>query len=136
MVTPRRVLLVDDEVPLLRLVENFLVRNGYETEAFEQPLLALAHFGADPQRFHLVIADVTMPQLSGVELVRRLGELNGEVHMLLLSGLPFNVNRFPEHIRSRVEFLQKPFLPRMLLESVREMEARMPPNGHASDSAC
>ncbi|HZU28256.1 MAG TPA: response regulator [Bryobacteraceae bacterium] len=136
MVKPRRVLLVDDEAPLLRLVENFLTRNGYETEAFDQPLDALAHFGADPQRFQLVIADVTMPELSGVELVKRLAELSADVHMLLLSGLPLNVERFPESVRRRLDFLQKPFLPRMLLDSVRQIEERMARNGHASESAC
>ena len=136
MVKPRRVLLVDDEVPLLRLVESFLTRNGYETDAFEQPLEALARFGADPGRYQLVIADVTMPQLSGVELVRRLAALSSDVQMLLLSGLPLNTERFPDSIRGRIDFLQKPFLPRMLLESVQHIEARMRPSGQASDSAC
>jgi len=138
MVTARRILLVDDEVPLLRLIESFLIRNGYIIEAFEQPLQALAQFGTDPGRFSLVVADVTMPQLSGVELVRRLAELSTDVHMLLLSGLPFNINQFPETIRGRVDFLQKPFLPGMLLEAVRRIEARMPTPAkpQASESAC
>lgn len=132
----RRVLLVDDEVPLLRLVDDFLTRSGYETQAFDDPLQALAEFGSDPTRFDLVIADVTMPALSGVDLARRLAELNDSLLMLLLSGLPFSTDRLPEFMRGRVAFLQKPFLPRMLLEAVHELEGRSPRAQTASDSAC
>jgi DNA-binding response OmpR family regulator len=133
---PRRVLLVDDEAPLLHLLEDFLTRSGYEVEAYEEPLRALERFGAHPAWFPLVIADVTMPDLSGLDLVRRLAELSSEVQMLLLSGLPLSTEPLPEQLRQRVSFLQKPFVPRMLLESVRELEARMARAQTASDSAC
>jgi DNA-binding response OmpR family regulator len=132
----RRILLVDDEAPLLHLVENFLTRNGYEVEAFVDPSEALARFESDVNRYHLVIADLTMPELSGDQLVTRLGELSATVHMLLLSGAIFSTERFPEQLRARVAFLQKPFLPRMLLESVSQLEARIPRDQAVSDSTC
>jgi len=130
------VLLVDDEAPLLRLLENFLTRNGYDTEAYNNPVEALARFEADPAAFTLVVADVTMPALSGVEMVRRLSDLSADVRILLLSGFPFSTDRLPEPIRRRVGFLQKPFVPNMLLEAVQELERRTSLYQRTSDSAC
>ena len=128
-----RILLVDDEGPLLHLVESFLTRNGYEVAAFRNPWAALASFESDVNGYGLVIADLTMPELSGDELVKKIAELNPSVRMLLLSGALFSTEQFPQPLRERVSFLQKPFLPRMLLDSVRQIA-----DGHqeASDSTC
>lgn len=132
---PQRVLLVDDEAPLLQLMASFLTRNGYEVEAFRNPLDALERFRPDGARYRLVIADVTMPGLSGDELVRQLAELSDEVHVLLLSGLPFSTERLPSQLRERVAFLQKPFLPDMLLAQVAQLERRLV-GRQTSDNAC
>ena len=116
-------------------MENFLARNGYEVEAFRDPREALARFQPDTARYPLVIADVTMPELSGDELVRQLAALSDDVHILLLSGLPFTTERFPDALRPRVAFLQKPFLPNMLLQRIEQLEQKIR-RQTASDSAC
>jgi hypothetical protein len=65
--------------------------------------------------------------MSGEELASRLLELNPSVFMLLCSGFPFDLFGFPEKIRRQVRFLQKPFLPRALLQAIEELLG--PPSG-------
>jgi DNA-binding response OmpR family regulator len=113
-----RILLVDDEPPLVRLLETFLCRRGYEVDACMKPAAALDLFRASPKRYALVLADVTMPEMSGDELVLRIAALSDTVRILLTSGLPFDIDRFPENIRRRTCFLQKPFLPNMVTEMI------------------
>lgn len=131
-----RILLVDDEAPLLHLLESFLTRNGYEVDAFEHPSEALARFSADATRYFLMIADLTMPELSGDELLSRVTEVSSAIQVLVLSGALFSTERLPDAVRPRVAFLQKPFVPHMLLESVRRIEARVASPQALSDSTC
>lgn len=116
-----RILLVDDEVMLVRLLETFLCQRGYDVDACTTPTAALDLFTAAPERYDLVMADVTMPAMSGDELVRRIARVSETVPILLTSGFPFNVEQFPAGIQSRTLFLQKPFLPRMVIQAIARL---------------
>lgn len=116
-----RILLVDDELMLVHLLETFLRQNGYDVDACTTAAAALDLFKAAPGRYDLVMADVTMPEMSGDELVRRIARVSESVRILLTSGLPFNVEQFPESVQSRTCFLQKPFLPRMVIQAITQL---------------
>jgi len=81
-----RILVVDDELPLVRLAEETLRGLGYQPAGFADPHEALAAFAANPARFDLVITDEIMPGLAGTELVQRLRALRSDLPVLLLSG--------------------------------------------------
>lgn len=115
------VLLVDDEPSLVRLLETFLKQRGFEVDACLGSAEALEKFTAAPQRYELVIADVTMPGIPGDELGLRIAGISDSVRILLTSGLPFSTERFPAGVRARAAFLQKPFLPRMIIEAVERL---------------
>ena len=59
-----------------------------------------------------------MPGVPGDELALRIAGISDSVRVLLTSGLPFSTERFPDGVRQRAAFLQKPFLPRMIVEAV------------------
>jgi DNA-binding NtrC family response regulator len=76
------------------------------------PQDALAQFETDPARYDLVLTDLTLPGMNGEEMLERMRSLNPNLRAILASGYPY-------HPRSAsVDFLQKPFLPRMLAEAI------------------
>jgi two-component system, cell cycle sensor histidine kinase and response regulator CckA len=119
-----RLLLVDDEAALLKLMETFLGRFGYEVVSYTSASAALSRFEADPGYFGLVVADLTMPEMSGEQMALRMISLNPQVRVLLCSGYPFDVRSLPEAVRGRFSVLQKPFVPKMLTGSVEELLKR------------
>ncbi|HLJ47959.1 MAG TPA: response regulator [Bryobacteraceae bacterium] len=121
---PKRVLLVDDEVALARLLETYLKRLGYEVATYSDSLQAFEAFQSSAERFDLVIADMSMPRMTGEELLRKIMEMDAGVRALLCSGYPFCPEVLPPEIQKRFAFLLKPFLPRMLSQSIDELLAR------------
>lgn len=110
-----RILLVDDEAPLLDLLKRYLERLGYEVEACLTPADALQTFAADPSRYGLVLTDLTLPGMSGDEMIARMRAIVPKLRAIVASGYPYE----PKGKRTR--FLQKPFLPKMLAELIEQM---------------
>jgi CheY-like chemotaxis protein len=84
--TGQRVLVVDDEAPLVRLTEETLAELGYVPVGFTSSPAALAAFRADPAGFDAVISDERMPAMAGTTLIRALREARADLPVLLLSG--------------------------------------------------
>ena len=124
MAEPVSILIVDDEPPLLRLMQSFLERMGYRVEGFANATDAWKRFEADPTHFRVVVTDLTLPDIPGNELAIRVLRANPEVGVLLCSGYPFEAASLPEDIRSRFATLQKPFLPNMLTQNVEALLRR------------
>jgi DNA-binding NtrC family response regulator len=115
-----RVLLVDDEPEVLQFIGTALEHAGYRVEAHSGGVSALdSYFAAGNDPFHLVLTDVVMPELNGLELVRRLLKRDPAVRVLFLSGhVPgdFMQHDFAGH---GFELLAKPFRTEQLLRAVR-----------------
>jgi PAS domain S-box-containing protein len=80
------VLLVDDEEPLVRLGEEVIAELGYEPVGFSSGAAALEAFRAEPQRFHAVLTDESMPEMTGSELARAIRAVRPDIPILLMSG--------------------------------------------------
>ena len=118
-----RVLLVEDETALLQLLEKYLTRLGYDVESHFSAHAAFHSFAANPAAWKLVIADMSLPELTGSVLIERLFALNPELRCLLCSGTPFDVSSLPAAIAEKTDFLLKPFLPSMLAAAVEKLLA-------------
>ena len=81
-----RVLLVDDEAPLLAATAEVLARLGYEPVSFSDSHAALAAFEATPERFDVVVTDEVMPGLTGTGLANVVRRHRPELPIVLLSG--------------------------------------------------
>lgn len=80
-----RVLILDDELEILRLVANELRQHGHETIAIRTPQLALEILKIPSNQFDLVICDVVMPNLNGIDFVKevqRMPWFEGEVAIM------------------------------------------------------
>jgi CheY-like chemotaxis protein len=81
-----RILLVDDEKPLLIMTAELLSRLGYEPAPFSDPHSALASLQAMPEAYDLVLTDEMMPGLSGTALARAAHAARSSLPILLISG--------------------------------------------------
>jgi len=82
----QRVLIVDDEEPLVALATRTLEELGYAPVGFTSSSAALAAFRADPQRFDAVITDERMPGISGSSLIREVRGIRDSIPVVLMSG--------------------------------------------------
>jgi signal transduction histidine kinase/CheY-like chemotaxis protein len=112
------VMIVDDQRSLVALAEETLAELGYEPAGFDSSVAALEAFRADPQRFDLVLTDETMPDLSGVELVREVRRVRPELPIVLMSG--YSGARLTERARAAgvAELLRKPLVRRDIAEAL------------------
>jgi PAS domain S-box-containing protein len=81
-----RVLLIDDEEPVLAATAEVLSRLGYEAVSFSDSHAALAAFQAAPERFDVVVTDEAMPGLTGTGLARVLRNHRPDLPIVLVSG--------------------------------------------------
>ena len=108
----RRLLLVEDEPALADLLKRYLERLGYQVDACAHPTAALALLDAHPEDYALLITDLTLPDMSGDELMTRSRVRAPHLRAIVASGYPY------EPRVAGVEFLQKPFLPNLLAQAV------------------
>jgi PAS domain S-box-containing protein len=87
------ILFVDDEPSLAEVGKLMLERLGYQVLAVTDPLEALKIFAADPRRFDAVVTDMTMPQMTGVELSRKLMEQRRDIPIILCTGYSEHVDK-------------------------------------------
>jgi two-component system, OmpR family, response regulator ChvI len=86
--THPKVMLVDDESDALFTYKYMLADEGYSVEAFTDSQEALQHFTElDPKYYDLVIADIRMPVLNGLELFQRIKAINRAIKVLFISAL-------------------------------------------------
>ncbi|MBK7348552.1 MAG: PAS domain S-box protein [Gemmatimonadetes bacterium] len=123
-----RLLLVDDEADVLRLMRTFLERAGYEVTTAANGEEALARFRELRERLGLVVLDLTMPGMGGDETLAAMAALAPEVPVMLTSG-------FSEEEVSRrcgtmpnAAFLPKPYLPAELVAEVGRWVRAVPPH--------
>ena len=114
-------MLVEDEAPVRRIVEEMLTRNGYRVLAAADGLAALEVSRAHDGPIDLVITDVVMPRMNADELVAQLEAEHPGIPILFISGYVDDViNRYGVETWSR-RLLGKPFSEAELLDKVREI---------------
>src|SRR4029079_3381563 len=83
---------VDDDLNTTELFHVALSENidGISVVAFNDPVIALEHFVANKDDFMLVVADLRMPNLNGLELLKKVKSSNPKVRTILLSAYSFD----------------------------------------------
>ena len=115
------VLVVEDEEIVRELVCAVLKDSGYDVLCASNGIEALRLSEAHAGRITLMITDVVMPQLGGLELSRRLAILRPETKVLYVSGYSEDDMSEQGVMSEDLEFLEKPFTPLALTRKVREV---------------
>ncbi|OPZ24984.1 MAG: Blue-light-activated protein [Deltaproteobacteria bacterium ADurb.BinA179] len=103
-----RILLVDDEETIASLGREILSSLGYEVAVRYSSYDALEAFRAHPDRYDLVITDMTMPNMTGVGLARELLKLRPDLPIILTTGYSASINEEEAKKIGIREFLMKP----------------------------
>jgi two-component system cell cycle sensor histidine kinase/response regulator CckA len=112
------VLLVEDEQALRAMARDALRLQGYsvlEAPDGEQGITVFERFGA---RVDLVVTDIVMPQLGGLDMVDRMRKIQPDIKVLFMSGYS---DRIDEITNTNLAFVPKPFTPDQLLKAIREI---------------
>ncbi|MCH7737747.1 MAG: response regulator [Chloroflexi bacterium] len=104
------VLLVEDDKPLLEFFSTILRREGYEVITAENGVEALDIAKSQPgERIDILLSDVAMPYMGGVQLALNLRKFQPELRVLLTSAMPFQEISNQCGPTFKPEFLAKPF---------------------------
>ena len=103
-----QVLLVDDDKKVAIMHTHMLERLGYGVTCFTDSPSALAAYAKDPAAFDAVITDLTMPDLSGFDLAKKMIEINPTLPIILCTGLGDSIDKSQDAAFCIKGFLSKP----------------------------
>jgi DNA-binding response OmpR family regulator len=104
-------MVVDDEVELANLFRIFLEREGYNAITFIDPVMALEYLKQTFNKFSLIITDLRMPGLSGIDLAKSIRALGAQdIKIFLMTAFDArDLEAQPNYIEARIDrLLQKP----------------------------
>jgi PAS domain S-box-containing protein len=116
-----RILFVDDEPPLLDLGKKILEPLGYQVEVRSSAVEALELFKAHPERFDLVITDMTMPNMTGDRLSEELMAIRPDIPVILCTGFSTNMDEKKAKAMGIRTFTFKPILKRDIAVAIRKV---------------
>jgi two-component SAPR family response regulator len=80
------ILVVDDERQVCEYIQAVLRRRGYKMASFQEPIQALEFLSANAEEVDLIVSDIVMPGIDGIELAKRAAHIRGDIPIILLSG--------------------------------------------------
>jgi DNA-binding NtrC family response regulator len=113
------VLVVDDDRAICEYMETFLSRDGFEVKTLENP-------GDAPDEvkvggYHLVVLDLMMPGMDGVEVLQRIRKVDSDIAVVIFTGYPSLDTAVQSMKLDAVDYLKKPFDP----DEFREVVSRV-----------
>jgi DNA-binding response OmpR family regulator len=110
MSSARSVIVIDDEPELANLFNAFLIKEGYNVITFIDPVLAFEYFKKTSDKHSLIITDMRMPGLSGIDLAKRIREINSKIVIFLMTAFDISdLKNQPDFKLARIDMLiQKP----------------------------
>ncbi|MDD5285209.1 MAG: PAS domain-containing protein [Desulfuromonadaceae bacterium] len=115
------VLLVEDELAILKMTSMILTKQGYTVLQANSPSEAIRMASECNGKIHLLITDVVMPMMNGQDLAKNLLSLQPQIKCLFMSGYTANVIAHHGVLDDGVHFIQKPFTLPGLAIKVREV---------------
>ena len=120
------ILFVDDEKSIVLLVQQMLKRLGYQVETKMSPAEALELFRLRPDRFDLVITDMTMPQMTGVVLSEKLKEIRREIPVIVCTGYSDLIDEEKVKELGIAAYIMKPVSMREIAKTIRKVLDKKP----------
>jgi DNA-binding NtrC family response regulator len=125
-----KLLIVDDDPDIVQVLKRGLQKNSFLVNAFTNPEEALQSFKSDAESYCLVVSDMRMPALSGIQLARKVKEINPNVKVILMTAFEIRDSEFSKVFPStQVDgFVQKPIgikdLTKKILSVISETRRR------------
>ena len=103
-------LVIDDEQELAHLYKEFIREIGYDVVSFTNPVLALEHYKQCFDKYSLIVTDLRMPGMSGIEFANKIRELNSKVKIFLTTAFDIaDIKDYEDYQKAKIDkVLQKP----------------------------
>jgi DNA-binding NtrC family response regulator len=117
--------IVDDELDITELFSDAVCDSidGVSVVSFNDPVIALEHFTQNKERYALVISDFRMPNLTGLELLKKVKKLKSSVRTILVSDYEVEYNAvIQRYMQEGIidSFIEKPVTVNQLCQRVRD----------------
>lgn len=117
--------IVDDELDITELFHDAICGSidGLSVVSFNDPVIALEHFTQNKERYALVISDFRMPNLTGLELLKKVKKFKSNVRTILVSAYEVEYNAvFQRYMQESIidSFIEKPVTINQLCQRVRD----------------
>ena len=103
-----RILFIDDEESLVKLGRKMLNQLGYSVETKRNPIEALELVRSEPDRFDLIITDMTMPQMTGDKLAKEILSIRPDMPIILCSGSSEKIDDKKAQALGIRKYIEKP----------------------------
>jgi DNA-binding response OmpR family regulator/signal transduction histidine kinase len=113
------ILIVDDELPTLKMLKQMLERLGYQVSIRASSVEALEAFKLRPDCFDLMITDFTMPNLNGLGLAKEILSVRPEIPIIMYSGFSEQMDAVMAKASGIREYLMKPVIVSELAAAIR-----------------
>jgi DNA-binding NtrC family response regulator len=129
-----KLLIVDDDPDIAHVLKQGLLKKRFLVSAFTSPEEALQSFKSNSKDYCLILSDIRMPELSGIQLARKVKEINPNVKVVLMTSFEIRDNEFSKVFPSmHVDgFVQKPIgindLTNKILSIIGETKRRLDKN--------
>ncbi|MCX5846745.1 MAG: PAS domain S-box protein [Deltaproteobacteria bacterium] len=115
------ILFVDDEEALVNLGKDMLTGLGYQVVGRTSSLEALELFRSRPDRFDLVITDMTMPNMTGIELTQEIMRIQPGIPVILCTGFSEAITPEKAKALGLREFIMKPIIKNQIASAIRQV---------------
>ena len=121
--TSKKILFVDDEPDIIYSIKRVLEANGFVVDSYTDPILALSNF--KPSLYDLLILDIKMPKISGLDLCQKMKEIDSNVKICFLTASELfyeeyrRLDAYPS--LDKAYFIQKPFRSEDLIHKLNEI---------------
>ena len=116
-----KILLAEDDNDMRRFLVKALQNAGYEVTSFDNGLSAYNRLREEP--FELLLTDIVMPEMDGIELARRATELDPEIKVMFITGFAAVALNPDNHAPRQAKILSKPFHLKDLVNEVQRLLA-------------
>ncbi|MBM9520967.1 PAS domain S-box protein [Desulforhopalus vacuolatus] len=115
------ILFVDDEQTITEMMQKVLERLGYRVETTMNPIEAIEMFQSKPDMFDLVISDMTMPQMTGSKLSKKLKEIRSDIPIIICTGHSSLINEEKAKELEIAAYVMKPVSMLEIAKTIREV---------------
>jgi two-component system, OmpR family, alkaline phosphatase synthesis response regulator PhoP len=122
---PKRILIIEDEKDIRDLLEIYLKKEGYEVQGVKDGQTGLER--ASKEKFDLLILDLMLPQIDGLEICRRLRSQpnTAALPIIMLTAKTEETDRIVGLEMGADDYITKPFSPREVLARIKALHRRL-----------
>ncbi len=131
-----KILLVDDEIAILKMLKQMLERLGYCVTTCTSSIEALKQFQASPHYFDIVITDMAMPNMTGVQLSTALRSIRHNIPIILCTGYSEKIDQEKCNALGIQGYVMKPVVRKDAADMIRKVMDQALTEQHNLSNAC